>query len=134
MERRHVAAALLLPLVFTAPLKAQGSAGVRGNDRAIAGPSNISPGESRTSYLPLREGRSGISFSTIPIVQQDGSAGYRRALVGSVPLARNVSVGVGLIKVIRSSRKERPLARIRPMSDTGGRTDRIAAVGLSIRF
>ncbi len=134
MKRRHVAAALLLPLVLTTPLEAQGPAGVRGDDRAIAGPSYIRPGESRISYFPLRENGAGISLSTSPFIQQDGSAVYRKTLVGSLPLARDVSLGVGLIEVTRGSHKERSLARIRPMSDTGGRSDRIAAIGLSIRF
>lgn len=134
MNRRHVAAALLLPLVFTTPSKAQGPAGVRGDDRAMVGPSYLPSRESRTSYLPLRSGSAGISISTTPIVQQDGSAVYRKTLVGSLPLARDVSLGVGLIEVTRTSHKERSLDRIRPLSDTGGRSDRIAAVGLSVRF
>jgi hypothetical protein len=134
MEKRHVAAALILPLVLTAPLKAQGAAGVSGDDRAMAGPSNLPPRESRTSYLPLREGGAGINLSTTPMVQQDGSAVYRKALVGSVPLSNDVSVGLGLIEVTRTRIKERSLARTRPLEDTGGRSDRIAAVGLSIRF
>lgn len=134
MKRRHVAAALLLPLVLTTPSKAQGPAGVRGDNRAVIGPSYLPPREGRTAYLPLRDGGAGISLSTTPLVQQDGSAVYRKTLVGSVPLAPDVSLGVGLIEVTRTSHKERSLARIRPLSDTGGRSDRIAAVGLSIRF
>ena len=38
-------------------------------------------------------------------------------------------VGVGLIEVTRTSHKERAIRRARPMADTEGRSDRIAAVG-----
>jgi hypothetical protein len=123
MKKRHGAAALLLPLVLAAPLKAQGAAGIRGDNGTIAGPSYIPPQEGRTSYLPIRDEGSGINLSTVPIVQQDGSAVYRKTLVGTLPLSSDVSVGVGLIEVTRTSIKERALARTRPLSDTGGRSD-----------
>lgn len=134
MEKRHMAAALLLPLVLVAPIRAQGPAEVRSENRVIAGPSYVLPDDSRSPRLPLRGGARGIGVEVSPIIQQDGSTVYRRSLIGSWPLARDVSLGVGLIEVTRTSRKERALSRTRPMSDTEGRRDRIAAIGLSFSF
>lgn len=134
MNKRPMAAALLLPLVFTAPVQAQGPADVRSDTRAIPGPSYSPARESRTAYLPMRDGGTGFSLSTHPIIQDDGSAVYRKTLVGSVRMAPNVTLGVGLVEITRTSHKERALSRIRPMSDTEGRSDRIAAVGLSFSF
>lgn len=134
MKRRHIAAALLLPLVLTMPVRAQGPAGGRGENRIIAGPTYVPPAESRTSYLPLRGGDRGFSVAASPMFQDDGSAVFRRSLIGSWPLARDVSVGVGLIEITRTSGKERALSRTKPMQDTEARRDRIAAIGLSFSF
>ena len=128
-----MAAALLLPLVFTAPAEAQGPADVRSDTRAF-GPTYAPPREGRSVHLPLQAGTPGFSLSSVPIVEQDGSTVYRKTLVGNWSLARDVTLGVGLIEVTRTSHKERAIRRARPMADTEGRSDRIAAVGLSFRF
>jgi hypothetical protein len=134
MEKRHMAAALLLPLVLIAPAAAQGPADVRSSYRVIEGPSYLPPPESRTPHLPLQGSSVGFSISAAPMVEEDGSTVYKKALIGSMPLSGNARVGVGLIEVTRMSNREQAVRRIRPMSDTGGESDRIAAVGLSISF
>lgn len=134
MKKRLMAAALILPLVLTAPVGAQGPADGRSDFRAIAGPSPLSGPQARTPYLPLADRGAGVSISSSPIIQQDGSAGLRKALVGSLAVSRGVTLGVGLIEIIEQSHKPKALRRIRPMHDTDSDTDRIAAVGLSISF
>lgn len=134
MNRRLIAAALLLPFLFIKPARAQGLADDRSTNRVIAGPTYLPAREARTPYLPLVQGGPGVSVSTSPIIQSDGSAVYRKSLIGNWPLAQDVSLGVGLIEVTRTSPKDRALNRVRPMTDTGGTSDRIAAVGLSVSF
>ena len=134
MERRHKAAAFLLAFVLATPLRAQGSADVRSGNRVIEGPTYVPAHGSRTSYLPLRGGERRLSVAASPVFEDDGSAVFRRSLIGSWPVARDVSVGVGLIEITRTSGKDRALSRTKPMQDTEARRDRIAAIGFSFSF
>lgn len=131
MKKRPMAAALILPLVLIAPAKAQGPADARSDFRNAAGPSATG---AASAYLPLGGASSGFRLSSTPIVRQDGSAGFRKTLVGSWPMSPGVNLGVGLIEVTRMSRKGPALRRFQSPRDDRGDRDRIAAIGVSIDF
>ena len=132
MKRRILAAALLLPFVSAVP--ARGQADDRSANRVIGGPTYMPVREARTPYLPLAQRGPTVSVSSSPFIQRDGSAVYRKSLIGSLPVARDVNIGLGLIEVTRTSPKEKSLQRMQPITDTLGRSDRIAAIGLSVSF
>lgn len=68
------------------------------------------------------------------MVEQDGSWTVRNTLVGSLPIADNVNIGIGLFSVNGARVKEREFRRARPMTDVFARDKTVAAVGMSIRF
>src|SRR3546814_12426015 len=82
MKKRHMAAALVLPLVFKAPAEAQGPADGRSEFRIASGPSIGGTVDARSPYLPLGGVGSGVRIDSTPIIQQDGSAVFRNVLVG----------------------------------------------------
>jgi hypothetical protein len=56
-------------------------------------------------------------------------------LFGSVPVAENVAVGVGLFSVVGATEKEQIRRRMDPAREMlGSPATRVAAVGLSLRF
>lgn len=56
-------------------------------------------------------------------------------LFGSLPVAENVSVGVGLFSVVGTTEKEQMRRRIDPAREMlGSSGTRVAAVGMSLRF
>jgi hypothetical protein len=56
-------------------------------------------------------------------------------LFGSVPVAENVAVGVGLFSVVGTTEKEQIRRRMDPAREMLGNSGtRVAAVGLSLRF
>jgi hypothetical protein len=56
-------------------------------------------------------------------------------LFGSVPVAENVAVGVGLFSVVGATEKEQIRRRMDPAREIlGSSATRVAAVGLSLRF
>ena len=56
-------------------------------------------------------------------------------LFGSVPVADNMNVGVGLFSVLGLTEKEQLRRRMDPSRDLHGNADtRVAAVGMSLRF
>jgi hypothetical protein len=85
------------------------------------------------SLFPEQRGI-GVGVAAQPFVREDGTKGTRSGLVGSVPVAPNMSLGVGLFSINRTSARERGLQRLQPMRDVNDRGSRMAAVGMSIRF
>jgi hypothetical protein len=56
-------------------------------------------------------------------------------LFGSLPVAENVAVGVGLFSVVGTTEKEQMRRRLDPAREMLGSTGtRVAAVGMSLRF
>lgn len=129
LSRCAIVSALVLPLVLATSAIAQAPVGASSQSR-VFGPSYVPPDASHT--LPVST--SGFNLAREPYTEEDGSPAVRRGVVGSLPLAPNLSLGIGLLQVNRTKQRERALARTRPMRDVGGSRNRIAAVGLSFRF
>jgi hypothetical protein len=55
-------------------------------------------------------------------------------LFGSVPVASNVNLGVGLFSVVGTTEKEQMRRRQDPAREFLGSGTRVAAVGMSLRF
>jgi hypothetical protein len=55
-------------------------------------------------------------------------------LFGSLPVADNLAVGVGLFSVLGSTEKEQMRRRLDPAREFLGSGTRVAAVGMSLRF
>jgi len=55
-------------------------------------------------------------------------------LFGSVPVADNVALGVGLFSVVGTTEREQLRRRIDPSREYRGSGTRVAAVGMSLRF
>ena len=55
-------------------------------------------------------------------------------LFGSLPVADNVALGVGLFSVVGTTEKEQMRRRIDPSREYRGSDTRVAAVGMSLRF
>lgn len=80
------------------------------------------------------DGRPGVGVSSTPYTRSDGSVGLRSGIVGSVPLAPNTELGVGIFSVTRY-KGEPDFKRAEPMRDVAGRpNNRLAAVGLKVKF
>lgn len=73
------------------------------------------------------------SLQAYPIAQKE-PGGARRGIVGSWLITGGLSAGVGLMEVTRDHSRQRAPRRVQPMKDVGFQTDRIAAVGLNLRF
>ena len=134
ISKRPIAAALILPFVLIQPAMGQGLTDTRSAQRTdIVGPSYV-PGPDPADRPIASPVRGGLSVTTAPYVEEDGSPASRRGVVGSLPVSGNAEFRVGLLEVTRTSHKERALARTQPMKEVYGRTDRIAAIGLNFRF
>jgi len=55
-------------------------------------------------------------------------------LFGSLPVADNVALGVGLFSVVGTTEKEQLRRRLDPSREFRGSGTRVAAVGMSLRF
>ncbi len=55
-------------------------------------------------------------------------------MFGSLPVAENLAVGVGLFSVLGSTEKEQIRRRLDPAREYLGSGTRVAAVGVSLRF
>lgn len=132
---RLFAAALALSFAFATPARAQAQADALSDDRAaILGPTYMPVADATSRpFLPQTSG-SGVRVTSHPYVREDGSTGIRKGIVGSMPLSRNFELRLGLLQVTRTTHKERPLQRTEPMKHVDSRTDRVAAIGLSISF
>jgi hypothetical protein len=132
--KRPIAAALILPFVLATPATGQDLTDTRSAQRIdIIGPSYV-PAPDPANRPIASQVRSGLSVTTMPYAQDDGALAVRRGVVGSMPVSNQAEFRVGLLEVTRTSHKERALARTQPMKEVYGRTDRIAAIGLNIRF
>ncbi len=133
------AALLLAPLLLASPALAQGQAQPDEQRRATLGPGPAEAEGRRSDFLgdngalfPDRAQRVGIAAE--PFVRDDGSRGTRTGLVGSVPVAPNTSLDLGLFRVNRTSSRDRDMNRLQPMRDVNERRSTMAAVGLRVRF
>lgn len=102
-------------------------------------PDDRSAPRSSRAHGPLADGVvagavKGVRIDRYAYVSEVGRTDVRQGVVGSLPIADNASVGVGLYRVTRYSRGEPSFRSLRPMEDVDGRHQRIAAVGMSLRF
>jgi hypothetical protein len=118
-----------LILLLAPPVAAQGQV-VEGGEYNRYGPPRVD-GAARPNFSNV--GR-GLSFSRENVIREDGSAGSRTRLVGSLPVADNVDLGIGLFSVVGETEKETMRRRTDPMRDARPRDSKVAAVGLQIRF
>lgn len=79
------------------------------------------------------DGQPGIGITSMPYTSSDGSPATRNGIVGSMSVAPNMELGVGLFSVTRF-KGERHFGRAEPMRDAYERRNRLAAVGLKVRF
>jgi hypothetical protein len=107
---------------------------------AMARDRSAEAGEAR-SFRPAATGRHAthvaISQSTAidsrDVVPAEDPTAPR--LFGSLPVAGNMDVGVGLFSVLGSTEKEQVRRRLDPAREMlGSRGTRVAAVGMSLRF
>jgi hypothetical protein len=77
--------------------------------------------------------RPGLGVTSTPVTREDGSPATRNGIIGSMPVAPNMEVGVGLFSVTRY-KGEPDFKRSQPMRDVGERQNRLAAVGLKVKF
>lgn len=135
-----LAALTLAPLLLASPALAQAQPDEGEDRRTTLGPSYAEMQGRQSDFVdrngalfPEQRGR-GIGVSNQPFVRDDGTKGTRTGLVGSVPVAPNTSLGVGLFSINRTNARDRDLGRLQPMRDVNERRSRMAAVGLSVRF
>ena len=134
-------AAVFVPLLFASPLAAQVTVN-NSSDRLTnrLGPSYSLSSPSRSDYIApgggiFPEQASGLSLTQLPVVKEEGSAARRSGLVGSWEVGRDVNLGLGLFRVTRYSHdEEEAFHRVQPMKDVRGADERLAAIGLSLRF
>jgi hypothetical protein len=79
------------------------------------------------------DGRPGVGVTSTPFTSTDGARAVRNGIIGSMPVAPNVEIGVGLFSVTRY-KGEPDFKRSQPMRDVGERQNRLAAVGLKVKF
>jgi hypothetical protein len=131
------AALLLAPLLLASPALAQ--AVPDEVQRTTLGPS-YADNQGRQSDFVGNDGTlfsnqtRGLGVATQPFVRDDGSRGTRTGVVGSVPVAPNTSLDMGLFRVNRTTARDRDWNRLQPMRDVNERSSTMAAVGLKMRF
>lgn len=111
-------------LVLASPAAAQVRTGEGGEARSFG----TAPAATRLSAL-VPQNVALDSRSVVPAV--DPSA---PRLFGSLPVADNVDLGVGLFSVLGTTEKEQARRRLDPSRDFLGSGTRVAAVGMSLRF
>jgi hypothetical protein len=133
------AALVLAPLLFASPALAQQQPEQDEVRRPTLGPSP-SDDQGRRSDFVRDDGRlfsdrvEGVGVASQPFVRDDGSRGTRSGVVGSMPVAPNTSLDLGLFRVNRTSARDRNWNRLQPMRDVNERSSTMAAVGLKFRF
>ena len=102
-------------------------------DRSVEG------GEAKSFGTAPAQSRSGtlvpqnVALDSRDIVPVDDPSAPR--LFGSLPVADNVAVGVGLFSVVGTTEKEQMRRRMDPAREMLGNSGtRVAAVGMSLRF
>ena len=87
------------------------------------------PAKSRAGTLVPQN----VALDSKDIVSPEDPSAPR--LFGSLPVAENVSVGVGLFSVLGTTEKEQIRRRMDPAREMlGSSGTRVAAVGMSVRF
>jgi len=80
------------------------------------------------------DGPRGLGVTSTPYTRSDGSTAVRNGIIGSMPIAPNMELGVGVFSVTRY-KGEPDFRRAQPMRDAGERpNNRLAAVGLKVKF
>jgi len=132
MKRRLMIAALAVPAMWMPAAHAQQPDG----GQSLLGDSYVSAGETaRFAPSPSAPASGSIlSLSNRIIVEEDGSRRVRKGMVGSWPVKGGLSVGVGLFSVTADARKQRQFRASADPMDMRGRRQRVAAVGMSLRF
>ena len=131
LKRARLAA---LAMVCASATAAEALPPFTGGGEATAGAERIGPHDPDAPKLNFFETGPGIRLTNEASVGEDGIAQVRRGVVGSVAIGKGVEVGLGLLSVSRYSRGEPSLRRLQPMRDVAGRDQRIAAIGVSLRF
>lgn len=95
-------------------------------------------GEARSFATATANGRTAVN-SQIMILDERGLVPAvdpsAPRLFGSLPVADNVALGVGLFSVVGTTEKEQLRRRLDPSREYQGRSGtRVAAVGMSLRF
>ncbi len=119
MRRPASIAALAAAFLLSAPAAGQGL--------AVSGPPAPAP---ERPVAPAGRPAAPVSFS---YSQQEGGV-IRQGMVGTLSLAPGVSAGVGLYAVTDDSRRAPETRRNWTPMEVGRRSERIAAVGLKLRF
>jgi hypothetical protein len=89
------------------------------------------------SFGPVRQRSSALVSQTVALdpkgllPAEDPSA---PRLFGSLPVADNLDLGVGLFSVVGTTEKEQMRRRLDPAREFQGSGTRVAAVGMSLRF
>lgn len=122
--RRYTGLAVMgIMLVLASPAAAR--------DRSVEGgeiSNGTAPAQSRHRALVLPE----ATEPSQDFVAQQYPSGPR--MIGSLPVADNVRIGVGLFSVVGSTEKEQLRRRMDPARAFLPADTRVAAVGFSLRF
>jgi hypothetical protein len=135
----RLAALICAPLLLATSALAQVGPDEGETPRTTLGPSTAEIQGRQSDFVGqdgslFPERARGVGVSAQPFVNDDGTRGTRTGLIGSVPVAPNMNVGLGLFKINRTNARERDLGRFQPMRDLNERRSTMAAVGLSVRF
>ena len=130
MKRRLIIAVAAVPVMWMPAAHAQQQKG----EPSLLGDSYVA-GNDRATFVP-RASAPGANFSLTNriVVEEDGSREVRKGVVGSWPVKGDLSVDVGLFSVTADARKQRQFKASADPMDMSGRRQRVAAVGLSLRF
>jgi hypothetical protein len=110
-------------LVLASPATARDRSGVGGEARSFG----TAPATSRSALVPQN-----VELDPRGIVPAEDSTAPR--LFGTVPVADNVALGVGLFSVLGTTEKEQVRRRLDPSREFLRSGTRVAAVGMSLRF
>jgi hypothetical protein len=103
------------------------------------GPSIVDSARGRSDFVRpdgtlFPNSRPGVGVTSTPYTRSDGSTGVRSGIIGSLALAPNTELGIGVFSVTRY-KGEPDFKRTEPMRDVAGRpNNRLAAVGVKVRF
>lgn len=105
-----------------------------GGEPSLLGDSYVSA-EGSGKFAPAAPtAAANLSLSNNIVVEQNGSRQVRKGMVGSWPVKGELSIDVGLFSVTADARKQRQFKASADPLDMRGRRQRVAAVGLSLRF
>lgn len=110
-------------LVLAAPATARDRPGEGGEAKSF----DTAPAESRSVLVPQI-----VELDERDIMPAEDPTAPR--LFGSVPVADNVALGVGLFSVVGTTEKEQVRRRLDPSREFLRSGTRVAAVGMSLRF